>query len=226
MLTNPKNKLGYTSLNSNFGFHISKVPLDILNLLKPEVNSLSKNFNSNIRVNDTLAGEIQNEFRFNLPDVCRNYIYQEFLNFEEKSKFIETHYFNSSAATFIHNEPWINFQRPTEYNPMHSHSGVISWVIWYQIPYTFKEQQEFSSRKDSLNGYFSFLYSGGENKFNHNIIKTIPLISDNRIEGHMAIFPSFLNHIVYPFYGAKDKYRITIAGNISMVLGTAKPGEK
>mgnify|MGYP003117798617 FL=1 len=85
MLTNPKNKLGYTSLNSNFGFHISKVPLDILNLLKPEVNSLSKNFNSNIRVNDTLAGEIQNEFRFNLPDVCRNYIYQEFLNFEEKS---------------------------------------------------------------------------------------------------------------------------------------------
>jgi len=219
-------KLGYNPLSSNFGFFLTKIPLDILNLIKPEIDSLSKNFDSNINVNEGLVGEIQNEFEFNSPKPVNDYIYQQFLNFEQESKFIEKHYFNSSTATFVHNQPWVNFQKPTEYNPLHHHTGVISWVIWYQIPYTFEEQQKFSLRTHSLNGYFSFLHATGEKSFNQTLINTIPLISDNRIEGHIAIFPSSLDHIVYPFSGTKDKYRITIAGNMSMVLGTIHPDLK
>ena len=37
--------------------------------------------------------------------------------------------------------------------------------------------------------------------------------SDHNSEGTMLIFPSELNHCVYPFYGT-DKERITISGNI------------
>ena len=101
---------------------------------------------------------------------------------------------------------------------MHDHTGVISWVIWYQIPYTLKEQLKFSVKADSLNGCFSFLYSLNENIFNHPKIHHHVLSSDNKIEGHMAIFPSSLDHIVYPFYGT-DEYRITISGNINMAIG-------
>ena len=35
---------------------------------------------------------------------------------------------------------WVNFQKENEFNPLHIHSGVFSFVIWVTIPTDWKEQ--------------------------------------------------------------------------------------
>ena len=44
-------------------------------------------------------------------------------------------------------------------------------------------------------------------------METLPLFIDKTWEGTIVMFPSWLNHSVYPFY-TSDDYRISISGNI------------
>ena len=41
---------------------------------------------------------------------------------------------------------------------------------------------------------------------------------DKNFEGYMVVFPSLLGHSVNPFYST-DEFRISISGNVSVVLG-------
>jgi len=108
---------------------------------------------------------------------------------------------------------WVNFQKTTEYNPVHSHHGLLSFIIFVQIPYSSKMQKELSPGKDSnadSAGKLEFVStSHGENITN-------VLDVDETWEGKCLIFPSELMHCVYPFYGV-EKERITIAGNIRFI---------
>ena len=113
-----------------------------------------------------------------------------------------------------HGECWVNFQEKYEYNPLHNHSGVFSYVIWYQLPFYLEDELQNGVgsymgkvNRDNFNGKFYFYYPSGED------IVAAPLSIDKKMEGYMAMFPSSLNHAVYPFY-TSDNYRITISGNI------------
>ena len=35
---------------------------------------------------------------------------------------------------------WVNYQKQHEFNPLHNHFGLISFVIWMKIPTDWKEQ--------------------------------------------------------------------------------------
>ena len=37
---------------------------------------------------------------------------------------------------------WVNYQKQTEFNPMHDHGGSYSFVVWMKIPTSNKEQRE------------------------------------------------------------------------------------
>ena len=43
----------------------------------------------------------------------------------------------------------------------------------------------------------------------------LPVHVDKSYEGKMLMFPSFVQHGVYPFY-TSDDYRITVSGNVSV----------
>ena len=106
---------------------------------------------------------------------------------------------------------WVNFQNQTEFNPIHRHSGILSFVIFMKIPTDWREQHElpFSSHSggpaasDFCFSYTDILGEGGE----HGIFL------DKDKEGTMLVFPSALRHQVYPYYNC-DEQRITIAGNM------------
>ena len=106
---------------------------------------------------------------------------------------------------------WVNFQRAGEFNPIHKHSGVFSWVIWLEVPYLIKDQIErgpgFLSNTP-VSGSFEFSYNdimGYQNQFHLN--------ADAEWRNRMALFPSLMHHSVYPFYGT-DKVRISVSGNL------------
>jgi hypothetical protein len=101
---------------------------------------------------------------------------------------------------------WVNHQKKYEFNPLHDHSGVYSFVIWYDIPYTAEEEAAASpytfNSEFNASGAFKILYEG--NRY--------PLCNSKDWNGTMAFFPADTLHCVYPFYST-DKERITIAGN-------------
>ena len=35
---------------------------------------------------------------------------------------------------------WVNFQKKHEFNPIHTHDGVFSFVIWHKVPFTQKDE--------------------------------------------------------------------------------------
>lgn len=106
---------------------------------------------------------------------------------------------------------WVNYQNQHEYNPIHNHRGIFSFVIWMKIPTVFSEQCKLDNSSGSskeVNSGFCFDYQdifGGSKTFMY------PL--DPSYEGMMLFFPSKLRHYVNPYYNC-DEQRISISGNV------------
>ncbi len=106
---------------------------------------------------------------------------------------------------------WVNFQKKHEFNPLHEHSGVASFVIWMKIPTYAKEQHNLPISKRSNNALassFAFYY---QNMIGEMCEYRIALNPESN--GSMIIFPSTLQHCVYPFFECDDE-RISISGNL------------
>ena len=106
---------------------------------------------------------------------------------------------------------WSNFQRQLEFNPLHAHGGILSFVIWLKVPTRSEEQHELPFAKGALSpasSDFIFTYSNilGEHS-------EYPIMMDPEMEGWMAVFPAKLRHQVYPFYNC-DEERVSVSGNI------------
>ena len=124
---------------------------------------------------------------------------------------------NSVKHPYFLDKMWVNFQKKNEFNPIHNHSGVYSFVIWMKIPTKHSEQNKnpISSRANTqkISAFqFAYLNTLGEISFyNYEM--------NPEYEGTLLFFPSKLHHSVYPFYNC-DEDRISISGNI--LINTAK----
>ena len=217
-INNPKEntKLGYHQLAPNYGYYLDKIPKNVFHELSSGVSKLLTNFDKGTKMNDSLAGEIEHEYMFPFQNKTTSFIKSLVNKIESNSKYLQTN-FNLPVSLKI-TPPWINFQKKHEYNPIHSHGGVYSFVIWYKIPYLLEEEKKqygYKSNKDEIfHGQFHFItpkpHSTTSPFWN---LDYYALEIDNKKEGYIAIFPSNLIHTVYPFY-TSDEYRITISGNI------------
>jgi hypothetical protein len=108
---------------------------------------------------------------------------------------------------------WVNYQKKYEFNPLHNHGGVFSFVIWIQIPTSYKKESNLKFVKHaSYKPVASFQFVGV------NMLGQITRHDYNlepEDEGTMLFFPSQLHHQVYPFY-TSNKKRITISGNLKL----------
>jgi|TARA_R100000008_G_C3559631_1_gene155331 hypothetical protein len=110
------------------------------------------------------------------------------------------------------NDWWVNYQREGDFNPMHDHGGLFSFVIWMKIPTHWKEQKKLprcAASNSNCVSNFQFLYTDYLGK-----ILTSTYYMTPELEGTMLFFPAELKHQVYPFYDCKEE-RISIAGNVS-----------
>ena len=114
---------------------------------------------------------------------------------------------------------WVNYQKQHEFNPLHHHKGIYSFVIWMKIPKDigFKKQKNIKISLHSNSptpGVFEFLYI---DILRNTQIQKYKLEPED--EGRMLFFPSQLSHAVYPFFNC-DEERISVSGNI--ILDTSK----
>jgi len=196
---------------SNIGYVLTDVDVSTLHILTNEANKLKNNFESGIEYNHNLAGNIKREFSLDqikkqcepfILNVCKFYK-QTFPAY--KPRFV-------SNKNIILKDFWINFQKKHEFNPVHNHTGLFSFVIWLDIPYDIEKEIANSpgiKSNNNLAGHFEFSYvnSLGEHT-------TMPIPADRKFNGKICLFPSGMPHTVYPFYSS-DSYRITVSGNVN-----------
>ena len=129
------------------------------------------------------------------------------------------------SPKFEMNRFWVNYQRQYEFNPLHFHSGLYSFVIFMKIPTHWKEQQEMNKDKFRASVASDFVFVWGSENM-EQIGGLNPILTDISTEnlqlsledeGRMVFFPARLQHMVYPFYECEEE-RVTISGNIDLVF--------
>ena len=97
-------------------------------------------------------------------------------------------------------EPWVNFMKSNEYNPLHEHHGEVSAIIFIDIPDQIKDERDQSQFGHKTNGCLEFVYD----------CSTSFVVTPRT--GMIFLFPAFLKHTVYPY--ASDVERITMSFNL------------
>ena len=193
----------------NISLYDVKLPDNIVNRLWSYVDKSDL-----IRCNHNLAGNIAESY--DLVDE-EDYFFNEVLKPVSLRYISENSHVNNFQSNHISSEDiclnkfWVNYQYKTEFNPMHIHTGIISFVIWLKIPTESEEQHNLPIAKNSNTpsaSDFSFAYTDIIGNIQSYQIQLSP-----RDNGLMMIFPASLNHQVYPFYEC-DKKRVSISGNV------------
>ena len=158
-----------------------------------------------------LAGQINSSY--NIPDkndwFFKNTLQQLVLTY--RSHFGESALAVNQLHPYYLNRFWVNYQKQNEFNPLHNHGGIYSFVIWMKIPTYYSEQNRnllaatANAKKISC---FEFTYTnmlGGVETYTYELTP--------EHEGVLVFFPAALKHMVYPFYNCNED-RISISGNI------------
>jgi hypothetical protein len=204
--------------------NLFKLPKDMIDYLWECIDVAKK---KKINVKKDLAGHISHSYAIDDPQnlIIRNifnylnnsgsYIKNEIRRVYDKIE-------NGRGSTNFDLEPyvknmWVNFQKKGEFQPIHNHNGIFSFVIWMDIPYHWKDEANLpfskTNTKFTPGGNFSFLFTDGISK----TIKSHDIPMSPNLNGYCCFFPSHLAHQVYPFY-TSDKDRISISGNINLKM--------
>ena len=149
-----------------------------------------------------LAGNVKQEFILE-KNILDSSGFSNFLK-QAVSKWIEASD-RKKINKFEIKKSWVVRQFENEYNPIHYHSGHISGVGYLKIPNDFGETVQ--QNKKNENGRISFIH--GSRIFNSSSIFTItPKVGD------FYLFPNYLMHTVYPFYGSEERRSVSFNANI------------
>ena len=198
-----------------------KLPQPMIDYLWERIDVAKK---KKINMKENLAGNISHSYNLEDP---QNLVIENLLNQVDNPKmfnFINEEVISIYKKVFpdrnnkvilkprLHSL-WVNFQKKGEFQPIHNHDGMFSFVIWMDIPYDWKDEAKLHFvRPNSVNppvSNFTFVYSNDNcRSVSEYCIKMSP-----KMNGYCCFFPSDLCHQVYPFF-TSDKDRISISGNI------------
>jgi hypothetical protein len=188
--------------------HKFKIPEKIFKELSKTIEDKS------IKANENLSGNIREEYSL---DKYIKYFENFIISKVGESDFLVNYLnnlniFQPNPQKLVLSSMWVNYQKKHEFNPVHKHDGVFSFIIFVKIPFTIEEEKNKSPGTESnfnCSGHLSFLYID-PNAIGQIGLHNIPV--DKTWEGTGLIFKSSLNHMVYPFFSEGE--RITISGNI------------
>jgi AAA15 family ATPase/GTPase len=177
-----------------------------------EIREIENDFISAVEANKFLAGNIDKQYKLNKCHDYVNLLLKDLVQaYEDNFNLLSTQSPLSRSVPLFVNNVWVNFQSKHEFNPIHNHAGIISFVIWIKIPYKIKNENDNSPGKKSklpLSGHFSFCYTNALGEICHYDIP-----ADQSMENCILVFPAKMHHSVHPFYSSDD-YRISVSGNV------------
>ena len=188
-----------------------EVDTKIIDYLKTQIKNKKELENAN----NTLAGHIQDEYLIKVINDYSNYICNCIGNNPITSNYLKNIIILSKDCSLFVDKSWINFQKKHEFNPLHDHNGIFSFIIFMQIPY--KIEEEFKVYTDTNGRRYTSCLSFVHTNIYGDIEEKVCSVDESYLY-KMLIFPSKLKHIVYPFY-TSNKERITVSGNVKFFVG-------
>jgi|LauGreDrversion4_2_1035121.scaffolds.fasta_scaffold320600_2 hypothetical protein len=194
----------------NVGYVQDTVDVELMEKIKNTVSEIKENLIQQKSFAGNLVGNIRKQFVF---DHHRDEIEQLAIKLAQyhDDEYDCSNYLDDSFGKLTLGALWVNLQVAGEFNPIHKHPGVYSFVIWVELPFTHENEKiygpGFSSNSNKA-GSFEFVYT---NTYGQLMSHNIP--ADESFQGKIILFPAKLNHTVYPFF-TSDGYRISISGNL------------
>lgn len=177
----------------------SKIPDSIVNKLNDYVDHVvkDKKKSNELNVGNLLAGNVTQEFSLE-KDFIIGSGWGDFLG-QVVSQSIKG-LMKKQIKKFHINSSWIVRQFENEYNPLHNHSGHLSGVGYLKVPESFGGTSQDKGDRRNKNGKLVFAH-GNQNFLSSALESVTPKV------GEVFIFPSYLLHLVNPFYDTKEERR-------------------
>ena len=190
---------------------IDTVNVEIIDYLKKQI----KNKNKLTKANASLAGHIKDEFNISVTPEFSNFILKNIADNSITLNYLRSvNILNKDVPIYLHNL-WMNFQKKYEFNPLHEHTGLFSFIIFMQIPYKFENEVKYfpvTNNEWKNTSCLSFIYTSTDGIITEQLCKV-----DESYLYKMLLFPAKLKHMVYPFY-TSNKERITVSGNVKFLV--------
>jgi len=163
---------------------------------------------SDVYYNKNLAGFINEEKSYNKNDI--EWFSNAFLKYlsDYANQLHKYGHFPKQTSKLKLTSLWINYMKAGEFNPIHSHDGDLSFVIYLDVPSILEEKSTEYITSASKPGSIDFFYCESQHfcVTNYNYFPKT---------GDMIIFPATLKHMVNPFY--LNVERVSVSGNISFI---------
>jgi hypothetical protein len=197
---------------NNYGVLVVDVPKQIMVEVRKEADLIQSDFSKASPYNEGLAGNINHEYdAIQLKPVLNELLLHLSDQYETSFNYLNKIRVLTKNVPLEVSSLWFNFQKKGEYNPLHSHSGVYSFVMWVKIPYIRQKELEYASKTPvnvNRNGCFTFIYTSTLGTLEEYCVEL-----DTSFENKLVFFPATMHHVVYPFF-TSDEYRISLAGNV------------
>ena len=193
------------------GYVTAKLPDDVVKTLKEEVAKIISNLDAYEDVDIHVAGHLQyHRDMMHCGDLLKPYLIDMIDAYGKHFEYLQKRGVFKTFKPLELKDLWVNFQRKHDFNPIHDHRGILSFVIWLNIPYDINEELKLYKNGGRASGAstFEFAYTDSLGDIcNHSI----PVSKE--WEGVIAMWPAQMKHLVHPFF-TSDEYRVSIAGNI------------
>ena len=166
-------------------------------------------------VGNTLAGNLAKQFSVEMTDEQKKYFFDviriHVINavYELEKKYAKTDNDFINKENFRYDfgpGPWINFQDPGEFNPIHNHTGKLSAILYIDVPECIAEENntELMTNAPSA-GKVVWIYGSLDYATDYNF-------EHQPVTGELFLFPAGLTHMVYPFRSNVE--RISLSFNV------------
>ena len=144
----------------NLGYLEVKLTEEELAPLKEEIAEIQQDFSKAREHNAQLVGNLEKEYTLLKSKIALNKLVFKYLKaYDDVSNYTQKISVLTNDCPMIVDDAWVNFQQKYEFNPLHNHTGIISFVIWIKIPYDIKDEEATEPSRKSQNplaGQFSF----------------------------------------------------------------------
>ena len=200
------NKEGNLNIIRPFGPSIGStdIPKTLIDKINNFIDELIKDKNKSKKLDHGkyLAGQVTQEIK--LP---KEIIDGELLNFLSKiTKVFVEGLTDKKVTKFEIISCWVVRQFQNEYNPIHWHNGHISGAGYLKLPNNFGASKQ--EKDKNAHGRISFTH--GTRQF-----LSLATITRKPEIGKIYLFPNYLMHSVYPFYGEGERRSISFNAYIN-----------
>ena len=160
--------------------------------------------------NRSLAGHLKDQFLY--PVNVQNWFYKEITPILQayREGHCKYHGIENLNVELSFDDLWVNYMKAGDFNPMHTHGGDYSFVIFLQIPEKLKQEMKDFEGTSAKPGMLMFEYTQqAKPRWATTGTAIIPETGD------LYMFPALLQHWVVPFKSKGE--RISVSGNIRII---------